>query len=235
MADPRNRLKNTNDTPTPRRILAPMSAAVIIPVKSFDLAKGRLADTLADEDRARLARMMAGTVITSAHELDVYVVCDDDDVAAFVADLGANVVWRAAKGLNQAVRDGIEAAAADGHDRAIVAHADLPKARDLRWLADVEPADGVVIVTDRRSDGTNVMSLPIGTPFDFRYGTGSATAHRDEAQRCELPVEIVHDDDLGWDVDVPDDLVVFDSLTEQPHAEQPLADQPDPSDPRNPS
>ncbi len=201
-----------------------MSAAVIIPVKSFDLAKGRLADSLSPDERARLARTMAGTVIAAAHELDVYVVCDDDDVASFVADLGAAVVWKPARGLNHAVRDGIEAALADGHDRAIVAHADLPRARDLRWLASTGD-DDIVIVTDRRSDGTNVMSLPLGIEFDFHYGPGSADAHRAEADRRGLRLAIVHDDDLGWDVDVPDDLAVFDTITDTDASQHPTDDQ----------
>ncbi len=187
-----------------------MSAAVIIPVKSFDLAKGRLADSLDADERARLARTMAGTVIAAAGGLPVYVVCDDDDVAAFVADLGANVVWRAARGLDQAVRDGVAALADDGYERAIIAHADLPKARDLTWLATTEPPGAVVVVTDRRADGTNVLSVPVDVEFEFHYGVGSAAAHRAEAERLGLSVTVVHDDELGWDVDLPEDLAVFD-------------------------
>ncbi len=191
--------------PYPRSV----SAAVIIPIKSFDLAKGRLATRLSPAERAALAKNMATTVIAAAHDLVVYVVCDDAEVAAFAIAQDANVVWRPARGLNGAVEDGREAAAADGHDRIIVAHGDLPKARDLTWLAD---ATGVLIVTDRRSDGTNVMSLPVDPAFGFAYGSGSADLHRTESERLSWPVEIVHDDDLGWDIDVPEDLVVFENL-----------------------
>ncbi len=152
---------------------------------------------------------MAATVIAAAQSLPVYVVCDDADVAAFAVNHRALVVWRPAKGLNAAVADGLEAVAADGHDRAIVAHGDLPRARDLTWLADV---DDIVLVTDRHGEGTNVISIPTTHPFDFAYGEGSATLHRAEADRRGIPIEIVHDDDLGWDVDVPEDLTVIDDL-----------------------
>lgn len=191
------------------RILGSVTSAVIIPIKSFDTAKGRLASELSPDQREVLARRMAATVIASAHSLPVYVVCDDADVAAFAVNHGALVVWRPAQGLNVAVADGVEAVAADGHDRAIVAHGDLPRANDLTWLADVE---GVVIVTDRRADGTNVMSIPTTSAFDFAYGEGSGALHKAEAERQGLSVEIVHDEALGWDVDVPEDLEIIDDL-----------------------
>lgn len=173
------------------------------------MAKGRLASELSPEQRAVLARRMATTVIAAAGPLPVYVVCDDSEVAAFAVNHGALVVWRPSHGLNAAVGDGLEAVAADGHDRAIVAHGDLPLARDLSWLSDVE---GIVIVTDRRGDGTNVMSIPTFEPFEFAYGEGSAAAHRAEAERRGISAEIIHDEALGWDVDVPEDLAVLDDL-----------------------
>lgn len=186
-----------------------MTSAVIIPIKSFELAKGRLASELSPDQRAVLARRMATTVIQAAGSLPVYVVCDDSEVATFAMNHGALVVWRPAHGLNAAVSDGLEAVKADGATRAIIAHGDLPQARDLSWLAD---ADGIVIVTDRHGDGTNVMSMPTAEPFEFAYGEGSATAHLTEAERRGIAAKIVHDEELGWDVDVPEDLAVIDDL-----------------------
>jgi 2-phospho-L-lactate guanylyltransferase len=64
----------------------------------------------------------------------------------------------------------------------------------------------VVLVPDRRRDGTNVLSIPIGTDFTFRYGPGSFERHREEAARCGLAVVVLELDDLTWDVDEPGDL-----------------------------
>ena len=72
--------------------------------------------------------------------------------------------------------------------------------------------DGVTIVPDRRGDGTNVLALPTAAPFVFAYGTGSARRHQAEAERLGLPVRVVPDDALGWDIDTPDDLALYDSL-----------------------
>jgi len=181
--------------------------AIVVPIKSFDLAKGRLSDALSPTERAMLAKQMASTVLAARNGLPMWVICDDHAVAAFAVRHGVGVLWRASAGLNAAVRDGTAFAASKGHDRVIIAHADLPLATDLRWVGDTE---GVTIVPDRRGDGTNVMCVPTNVGFSFHYGTGSASAHQAEAERLGLELRVVPDEQLGWDVDVPEDLAVID-------------------------
>lgn len=185
------------------------ATAVLVPVKSFSLAKGRLAEALDPERRARLARRMAAGVIAAAAPFPVWVVCDSHDVSSWALGRGAGVLWRAAPGLDEAVATGEAFAASEGFDRVIIAHGDLPLARRLDHLADTTTADEVLIVTDRRGDGTNVLSIPTGRGFRFAYGPGSAAAHRAEAERLGLDVRLVGDPELAWDVDTPDDLAVF--------------------------
>jgi 2-phospho-L-lactate guanylyltransferase len=183
--------------------------AVLLPVKSFRQAKARLAPALDPHDRAALAREMATKVVQAAHDLPVAIVCDDDEVAAWAATLGAEVFWRPGRGLNAAVVDGVDELAAMGYERAIVAHADLPHALDLTWVADF---DGVTLVPDRRDDGTNVASVPTRSGFAFAYGPGSFARHQAEAHRLGLPLRVEREVRLGWDVDTPDDLVQPDWL-----------------------
>jgi 2-phospho-L-lactate guanylyltransferase len=180
--------------------------AVIVPVKSFSTAKSRLDGAMTRAERADLARAMAAGVIAAARPLTVWVVCDHPEVAAWAAGHGAGVVRQTRPGLDQAVLEATRVCAQAGHRRVIVAHGDLPRARELAWVGS-EP--GVTIVPDRRGDGTNVVSVPADTDFRFAYGPGSAARHRAEAERLGLPVRVVADDDLGWDVDVPEDLAVF--------------------------
>ena len=177
-------------------------AAVVVPVKAFSRAKARLAEVRSPEERAALARSMATTVVRAAGTLPVVVVCDDDEVRTWAEGLGVEVLWTPGLGLNGAVAAGLDHLAARGVARAIVAHADLPLATDLGWLA----GEGVRIVPDRHGDGTNVISLPTGAGFEFAYGAASCAAHVAEADRLGLAVEVVPDDRLGWDVDRPDDL-----------------------------
>ena len=181
--------------------------AVLVPVKAFTDAKARLAPALDGAARAALARTMATRVVAAAAPLPVTVVCDDDDVAAWAGSVGADVVWAPARGLNGAVADGVQALAARGVTRVVVAHADLPLASGLAALAgDDGFGDGVTIVPDRHGDGTNVLVLPTRSGFRFAYGPGSCAAHVAEAGRLGLPVTLVESTALGWDVDVPADL-----------------------------
>ena len=181
----------------------PSAAAVIVPVKAFRLAKVRLAPALSATERDDLARRMAEQVVGAAAPLPVAVVCDDEDVRAWAEAHGARVLWCPGRGLNGAVEDGVAVLAAEGVDRVIVAHADLPLASSLAFLAD---GDGVTLVPDRREDGTNVACVPSAAGFRFAYGPGSFDRHQAEADRLGLALRVVRDPALGWDVDVPDDL-----------------------------
>lgn len=192
------------------------ATAVLVPVKAFHLAKGRLAGAVTGEDRAFLARKMAGAVVAAAAPLPVAVVCDDPAVAEWAGRAGAQVLWRPSRGLDRAVLDGVAALAAAGFRRAIVAHADLPLATELAWVA---AFPGITIVPDRRDEGTNVVSVPTDCGFRFAYGVGSFRRHAAEARRLGLALRVVREPSLGWDIDVPDDLPALgdlDSLVSSP-------------------
>ncbi len=178
--------------------------AVLLPVKAFRHAKRRLAPALDPHDRAALARDMATNVVRAAQGLPVAVVCDDDDVSAWATAHGAEVIWRPGRGLDAAVADGVEELGRLGYARVIIAHADLPHALDLTWVAEF---DGVTLVPDRRDDGTNVASVPTRSGFVFAYGPGSFSRHQAEALRLGLTLRVEREDRLGWDVDTPEDLV----------------------------
>ena len=180
-----------------------MAAAVLVPVKAFAKAKGRLAEVLDAAGRADLARAMAEAVLRAASPLPVSVVCDDEEVRAWAAGLGVPTIWTPDLGLNGAVEAAIAQVAAAGIDRAVVAHADLPLALDLTWVAE---GPGVTLVPDRHGDGTNVIGLPTSVGFRFAYGAASCARHREEAERLGLAVRVVPDVRLGWDVDTPADL-----------------------------
>lgn len=177
--------------------------AVLIPVKAFSDAKARLAEALDPTARAALAESMATAVVEAAAPLEVWVVCDDTDVAAWATRHGAKVLWKPGRGLNGAVNEGVADLAHLDVDTVIVAHADLPHADHLEWLAD---GTGVTLVPDRHGDGTNVIVIPTDSGFTFSYGPASFTRHRAEAERLGLDVTVVHDERLGWDVDRPEDL-----------------------------
>ena len=197
-------------------------AVVLIPVKDFELAKGRLAPQLPAGERAELARSMAARVVQAAGRMPALVVCDNDEVAEWAHSVGAHPLRIEVRGLNGALTAALERlsagssgesppwrdssdAASDGRwpQHVVIAHGDLPRAETLEGLA--EPGT-VTIVPDRHLDGTNVMALPLGTGFEFHYGPGSFKAHCDEAQRCGLDLQVRRVAALEFDIDTPDDL-----------------------------
>ncbi len=195
-------------------------AAVLVPVKAFDQAKRRLAGVLDAATRRALAVAMAETVLRAAGDLRTAVVCDDEAVRGWAAGLGAQAIWTPGLGLNGAVEAGIAHLERRGVERVIVAHADLPLARDLGWLAST---DDVTLVPDRHLDGTNVLCVPAGAGFAPAYGAGSFRAHRAEAARLGLVARLVPDARLGWDVDQPADLAVPAELEPPAYLADPVA------------
>ena len=190
--------------PPPSSRLALGSRAVLVPVKAFHEAKGRLDHALGPAGRAALARSMAAQVLDAAAPLPVAVVCDDTDVADWARARGALVVWEPGRGLNGAVEAGVDQLRDAGVVHVTVSHADLPRAHGL---AAVGLAPGITLVPDRYGNGTNVIALPASAGFRFSYGPGSFARHRAEADRLGLPVHVLDLPDLAWDVDEPADMV----------------------------
>jgi 2-phospho-L-lactate/phosphoenolpyruvate guanylyltransferase len=176
---------------------------VLVPVKAFRDAKGRLVGRLNPEERTALARFTAAAVLAAGRPLPVAVVCDDEEVAEWAAHQGANVLWTPAVGLNGAVADGVDRLAAAGFDHVIVAHSDLPLASGLAELAVLGE---ITIVPDSNDGGTNVLALPTRCGFMFAYGIGSFRRHLAEAERTGLPTKVRRLAHLALDIDTPDDL-----------------------------
>ncbi len=176
---------------------------MVIPVKSFTVAKGRLSDTLTPAERENLARECAATVVRASAPHPAYVVCGDPAVASWARGLGATPVTCEIPGLDNAVAAGREQARLDGYDHLIVAHADLPLARTLSHVA---AENSVTIVTDRHHDGTNVLSFPVASGFTTAYGPGSCANHQQLAATAGLTCAVIRDADLELDLDTADDL-----------------------------
>lgn len=181
-----------------------MRLAVLVPVKRFTAAKGRLTGVLGDTDRARLAEWMATRVVDVVAEIPTFVACDDARVAAWAESRGARVLWSAGLGLNGAVDDAVSRVASLGFDHLTVSHADLPLPDALVHVAH---AGTISLVPDRRSDGTNVMSFPLSSPIRASYGGGSFRRHLAQAMsRADTPVEVRFDPELSLDLDTVRDL-----------------------------
>ena len=181
------------------------ATAVVVPIRSFDGALSRLTGVLGQPGCRDLMRRMAERVVEAADGLPVHVATDDTEVADWARSLGATVEPVGRPGLSVAVSVVTDRLAAAGVERVVVAHADLALARSLRPAV----GPGVVIVPDRRRDGSNVLCVPTRANFRFSYGPGSFDRHVAEAVRVGLDVTVVDDDALATDIDHPEDLLAL--------------------------
>lgn len=179
-----------------------VDSAVLVPIKSFRDAKGRLSAVFSPGERADLARRMASVVLDAATPMPVFVACDDDEVAEWVARWDADVLWTPGLGLNGAIEHSVEAIAGKGFDHVVITHSDIPLARRFDHLC---VAETVVLVPDRRLDGTNVQARPAAR-FAAGYGAGSFRHHLRGALDSGHRVRVVIDTDLALDVDTVDEL-----------------------------
>lgn len=180
--------------------------AVLLPVKGFSDAKARLEPVLSAENRASLAAFTAAGVLEAAEGVDTFVVCDNDEVAQWARERGAMVVRQHSAGLNGAVSNGVDTATYK-REWVLIAHSDLPFPEALLSVIDLDlVTTTVTIVPDRHVDGTNVLVVPARCGFTFHYGPGSFSAHQAEAERIGLPVRVIQHEQLGLDIDTPEDL-----------------------------
>jgi 2-phospho-L-lactate guanylyltransferase len=178
---------------------------VVIPVRAFALGKARLAAQLDSAARSDLARRLADRVAAAAGELPTVVVSSAPDVRDWARGRGLDAIDDPGS-LDEAAFAGRRWVATRGCARAVIVHADLPRARTLSHLARDRGRPIVAVVPCHRDDGTTVLSVPVDAPFRFAYGPGSFRKHAAEARRLGLGFRVVRDDDLAFDVDVPDDL-----------------------------
>jgi 2-phospho-L-lactate/phosphoenolpyruvate guanylyltransferase len=152
-----------------------MTVLAGIPLKGFDVAKGRLADHLSPEVRSEVAESTARRVVDAARNAGfrVVVVTASPQVRAWTDAVGVAC-------LDDPPQGGLDAAASVVVDAAdgpwCVIHGDLP----LVTHADLEPvagllAEGRAVLAPSRDGGTNLVAAPV--PVSLAYGPGSFARH----------------------------------------------------------
>ncbi len=204
------------------------SVHAIIPVKSFDQAKSRLAPLLRPAERAALARVMFEDVLTSLGKAEglaqIIVVTEDAAVAAVAGASGATVVASgAADGINVAINIGIAVVPGMTPRGIIIVPGDLPhiQADHIETLANrVAAGPAVALVPASRDDGTNVLAFSPRDLMRPSFGKASILRHMASARGAGVEPDILRLDRLDLDLDVPSDLFDFMALqtTTKTHA-----------------
>jgi 2-phospho-L-lactate guanylyltransferase len=194
-----------------------MNEIILIPVKSFALAKARLAEILDADTREQLAICLAEIVCLESGGLPVCIVCEDDDVASWAASKNLMISRNPGVGLNQSLQLAANWAASTGYSRISLVHSDLPFAKSIGQACKDLSENQALLIPDSKLDGTNFLSIPAcalrpdpskkpgRTGFVFSYGAGSFTRHMEQANQLYLSPLVRKESDLAFDLDTPQD------------------------------
>jgi 2-phospho-L-lactate/phosphoenolpyruvate guanylyltransferase len=188
-----------------------MRTIAILPVKSFSVAKQRLAGLLGAGSRQALAQAMFSDVLTSLRHvpgLDAVAVVTSDRVAESAA-LGERVqVLRDTEqaGQSAAALIGIRYAQAAAYERVLLVPGDTPLVdpHDVGALLELDAP--VAIVPDRHGTGTNALLLAPTDVIAPSFGPGSFDRHVAAARDAGVEYAVPRISALMFDVDTPDDL-----------------------------
>ncbi|MHB8136697.1 MAG: 2-phospho-L-lactate guanylyltransferase [Anaerolineaceae bacterium] len=194
-----------------------MTLWAIVPVKPLQRGKSRLSSILSVTERTTLNQsMLVNTLKTlkSINEIDTVLVVSRDPAALAVArDFDAKTVLEdGSPELNTALRRAAMVAKAYYANQILVMPADLPlvKAEHIKeFLALSQEAPELIIAPDRRKDGTNALFINPADLIDFYYGPGSFTKHLKAAEAKGAAIQVVENEALGLDLDLPEDLQIL--------------------------
>ncbi|MBA3073240.1 MAG: 2-phospho-L-lactate guanylyltransferase [Anaerolineae bacterium] len=191
-----------------------MTLWAIVPVKPLQRGKSRLSSILSVTERTTLNQsMLINTLKTlkSVNEIDTVLVVSRDPAALAVArDFDAKTVLEDGNPeLNTALRRAAMVAIAYYANQILVMPADLPlvKVEHIKSILALSgKAPELIIAPDRRKDGTNALYINPADLIDFYYGPGSFKKHLKAAEIKGAAIQIVENEALGLDLDLPEDL-----------------------------
>lgn len=190
-----------------------MSLCAIIPVKPLRRGKSRLSGVLSPDQREILNELLLGSTLESLKtipEISHKIVISYDPTALSLArKYGANTVLENNNtNINRALRKATLAAKAYGATKLLILPADLPliKRSDIVELIALEKSPPELIISpDRKLNGTNAMLInPIGA-IKYNFGEWSFRKHIEQAERKGIQVRILNNENLRFDLDLPED------------------------------
>jgi 2-phospho-L-lactate guanylyltransferase len=193
-----------------------MRTAAILPVKRFANAKSRLAVSVAEQLRVKLARAMVCDVLRalsqSASIERTMIVTNEPSLDALAAEHGALLIADTAEdGQSAAVALAVQRALQERFERVLCVPGDCPaldpaELETLLACPSGAAAAEVVIVPDRHGTGTNGLLLGPPDAIAPSFGANSCERHRALALAAGLACRLEHPGSLLLDIDTSADL-----------------------------
>jgi 2-phospho-L-lactate guanylyltransferase len=193
-------------------MLAGVMRVIAIPAKSLERAKSRLAPVLTPAERAQLSVVMLRGVLEACLDQpgwEVRVVSSDPPILDLAERGGARPVLEDGHRLQSAVRQA--EAGLPPESELVVVLADLPLISSRALSAALRLSDHAsVVAAPAASDGgTNLLLRHPPSAIPARFGRASFVRHRSEAYRRGLTFTEARVEELGFDLDRPDDIATL--------------------------
>lgn len=185
----------------------------VVPLKSLDTGKTRLAPMLDGRERAALIPAMAEDILDAFAEfggMPVLVVTGDTRVEKLALVRGFHcLLEESCVSETAAVEAATRWAGELGATGTMVVPADIPLLQpgDIAQVLDAAPRVGTLLVPAWDGRGTNAVLRRPFNLFPLRFGNDSFVPHRAAAEQTGLPCSILHNERIGIDVDSPEDLL----------------------------
>jgi 2-phospho-L-lactate guanylyltransferase len=194
-----------------------MSLWAIIPIKPLRRGKSRLSGVLTEQEREDLNQHLlirSINCLKQVVEIDQIVVVSHDPAAlSFSREYGVRTIQENRNtNINNALRKATHAAIAFSASSVLVIPADLPFMipEDLTGLISKSMSFPEIIISpDRKMYGTNALFITPPGILDYDFGQWSFKKHIEQAERKKIRVEIYNNERLGFDLDLPEDLILY--------------------------
>ncbi|HEX6843973.1 MAG TPA: 2-phospho-L-lactate guanylyltransferase [Actinomycetota bacterium] len=184
--------------------------AIVLPVKSLDQAKTRLSPVLDPLERAALTLAMLEDVLDVTLVMPgwaSWVVSPDEAVLEVAAGRGAAPLVEEQPPLGAALHQAEAEAVARGLDTLAILLPDTPLVAPAGLTRALHTLGPVVLGPSLDQVGTNLLLRRPVAAVPSRFGPDSYRRHLEAAAEADLPVAVVEDEGIGFDLDREDDIL----------------------------
>lgn len=182
---------------------------IAVPVKSLQRAKSRLSPLLSPIERASLTLAMLEDVLDATRPIqgwESWVVSPDEAVLEIAARRAARPVPEARPPLSAAVRQVEEESLEREAEALAVLLGDVPLVTADGLSSALRTLGPVVVSPSEDGEGTNLLLRRPPRAIPARFGPESFRKHVRAAEGRGLPVSVVIRPELGFDLDLPEDV-----------------------------
>jgi len=188
----------------------------LVPLKNLDRAKLRLAPALNEKLRRSLVLAMARDVLNALEESSliakILLVSSESEAGRMLKGDKLDVFYsNPHEGMNRELEQAASYAAANGAERVLIVHGDLPllNTQVIDQFILNTPLSDIRAASCKNNSGTNALLAPLPLGIRLKFGRNSLQRFKTEVAEQQLQLEVEDDQRLGMDIDVPDDLCIL--------------------------